>query len=63
MVVGVAVRSIAAETVVAWVVTDGADVEDAADDPDEAGMPHDTFACAVVLVVELPYAKASVHRT
>ena len=43
-------------------VVDAADVADAADDPDEAGMPHDTFACAVVLVAELPYAMALVRQ-
>lgn len=55
--------SIAAAMAAEWLVLDGADVGDAADGPDEAGMPRDTFACAVVLVVELPYAQASVRRT
>lgn len=41
---------------------DVADVADVADDQDEAGMPHDTFAYVVVLVVELPYATASAHQ-
>ena len=36
---------------------------DAGDGPDAVGMPHDIFARAVVLAVELPYAKASVRRT
>lgn len=69
--------NIAAAMVVAWVVLDDedaadavdvvdavdvADVVDVADDQDEAGMPHDTFAYVVVLVVELPYATASAHQ-
>lgn len=69
--------NIAAAMVVAWVVLDDEDVADAvdvvdavdvadvvdvADDQDEAGMPHDTFACVVVLVVELPYVTALVHQ-
>lgn len=58
--VAVAAYNMAAAMVVARVVTD--DVADAVDDPDEAEMPHDTFAYVVVLVVELPYVMASVHQ-
>lgn len=41
-------------------VVDAEDVADAVDDPDEAEMSRDTYV--VVLVVELPYAMASVHQ-